>query len=598
MTAFEEKDFNGKKFESAIWKKIFKYMNNLRKELVLLVIAMVLLACVEVCFPLMTKYCIDNYIAKNTLDGFPGFIAVFCGLVLFNSFCVYAFIHLSGKIEVDLTHDIRLAGFKKLQELSFSYYDKTPVGYIMARLTSDVSNLGAFIAWTAIDMVWGVAVIVATIIAMFFLDITLSLITLSVAPFLVIASFYFQKKILKSHRIARRANSRVTGALNEGITASRTTKSIVREQQNLEEFSELTAEFYTASVRASIIATFYFPIMLTLGSTAVGLCIMFGSERLLSGLIEYGTLIAFITYAMQILEPISQIARTFNELQSAQASAERTIALLETEAEIVDSEEVKAVYGGLLNPKKTNWPKINGDIEFRNVSFKYTDNEEVLEDFNLRINAGDRIALVGETGAGKSTIVNLICRFYEPDTGQILIDGVDIRERSLGFLHSNLGYVLQSPHLFSGTVKDNIRYGNLDATDEEIINASKLIGAHDFIEALKDGYDTFVGEGGGKLSTGEKQLISFARAIINNPHIFILDEATSSIDTETENLIKNAIEVALKGRTSFIVAHRLSTIRNADRILVIENGKILEDGSHETLMEQKGHYYQLITNSE
>jgi ATP-binding cassette subfamily B protein len=306
--------------------------------------------------------------------------------------------------------------------------------------------------------------------------------------------------------------------------------------------------------------------------------------------------VAFISYTVLFFQPIRDLARIFADFQSAQASAERILSLISSVPEIQDRPEVIEQYGNMYEPKPENWPGIRGNITFQGVSFAYKEGEQVLSDFNLDVKPGETIALVGETGSGKSTIVNLACRFYEPTEGQVLVDGADYRERSLGWLQSNLGYVLQTPHLFSGTIKENIRYGRLDATDEEIVQAAKLVNAHEFILKLENGYDTEVGEGGGRLSTGEKQLVSFARAILANPRIFVLDEATSSVDTEAEQKIQDAIHNVLEGRTSFIIAHRLSTIREADRILVLRDGQVVEAGSHHELLQQEGYYYRLYTN--
>jgi len=375
-----------------------------------------------------------------------------------------------------------------------------------------------------------------------------------------------------------------------------TTKTLVREEENLKEFKDLTQEMYSSSVKAAVFSSIYFPVVITLGSIGTALALWFGGKAVLAQAIGFGTLSAFITYANQFFGPIRELARIIAEFQNAQASAERVMAMINTEPDIKDTPEVIEKYGTEFEPKRENWEEIKGDISFKNVHFYYKEGEEVLEDFNLEVKRGESIALVGETGSGKSTIVNLLCRFYEPVKGQILIDGVDYRERSQLWLQSNIGYVLQAPHLFSGTVKENIRYGRLDATDEEIIEAAKMVNAHDFIMRMEHGYDTEVGEGGNRLSTGEKQLISFARAIIADPKILVLDEATSSIDTETEQIIQDAIGKLLKGRTSFIIAHRLSTIRSADRILVIKDGRMVEQGSHRELMKQRGYYYRLYTN--
>lgn len=595
MNQFQEQDYN-KRFDWGLWKKLLKYVKNYKKEVIILSLVMVGVGGIDAIFPIMTKEAVDRFIIPGTVDGLLGFALIYGLLVIFQTINVWLLIAIAGKMETGISYDIRKVGFQRLQELSFSYYDRTPVGWMMARMTSDIRRLGEVISWSLVDMVWGVTMMFAMMVIMFWLNWKLALITLSVVPVLAVVSLFFQKKILKSYRKVRKINSKITGSFNEGIMGARTTKTLVREEKNLEEFQDLTGQMRSASIRAAIFSSLFLPIVLTFGSIGTGLALWFGGEAVLLEKISYGILVAFISYTVKFFEPISQLARIFAELQSAQASAERTLSMIETEPEIQDSKKVIEIYGDSFVPKRENWPGLSGDISFKNVGFAYKDGEQVLKNFNLEIKAGETIALVGETGAGKSTIVNLACRFYEPTNGQILIDGVDYRERSQRWLHENIGYVLQTPHLFSGTIGDNIRYGRLDVCELDIVRAAKLVNAHQFITKLEKGYDTEIGEGGGNLSTGEKQLISFARAIIANPTIFILDEATSSIDTEMEQIIQDAIDRLLEGRTSFIIAHRLSTIRRADRILVLKDGQIIEQGNHHELMKQKGYYYRLYTN--
>jgi len=595
VTTNQEQDYT-KRLDFGIWIKILEFVKPYKRYVFRLALVMVCVGGVDVIFPLMTRYAIDHFILKGTLQGIWGFAAIYLLLILFQAFNVRQLALNAGKIETGMIYDIRHRGFDKLQQLSFSYYDKTPVGWMMARMTSDVQRLGDTIAWGLVDLVWGFTMMIGISIVMFFINIKLALISLSVVPLLAIISVYFQQKILTSQRKVRKINSKITGAFNEGISGAKTTKVLVREEENLNEFKILTLDMYASSVQAAIYSAIYLPVVLTLGSIGTGLALWQGGNSVMLQSISYGTLVIFVSYTIQFFEPVRDLARIFSELQSSQASAERIMTLIETEPEIVDSKEVFEKYGDVFSPKKENWPDIHGNIEFKNVFFSYKSGEKVLEDFSLTIKAGESIALVGETGSGKSTIVNLLCRFYEPTKGEIHIDGVDYKERSQAWLQSSLGYVLQAPHLFSGTVGDNIRYGKLEATQENIINAAKMVNSHEFITKLEKGYDTEVGEGGNRLSTGEKQLISFARAILADPRIFVLDEATSSVDTETEKIIQDAIQKVLKGRTSFIIAHRLSTIRSADRILVINDGIIIEDGTHNELMKKKGHYYRLYTN--
>lgn len=595
MSQFVEQDYT-KRFDFGLWKKLFRYIKGYKKEALMLAAVMIGVGGIDAVFPMMTKEAVDRFVMQGTTAGLGRFALIYAGLVVWQAINVWLLIAIAGRMESGIAYDIRRAGFQRLQELSFSYYDRTAVGWMMARMTSDIKRLGEIISWSLVDAVWGVTMMVGMMAIMLWLNWKLALISLSVVPLLALASLYFQKKILKSYRDVRKTNSKITGAFNEGIMGARTTKTLVREEKNLEEFSGLTGSMRAASIRAATFSALFLPIVLTMGSVGTGLALWLGGQGVLLDTITYGVLVAFISYTVRFFEPISQLARIFAELQSAQASAERTLSMIETDPEIRDSAQVMAIYGDSFRPKQENWEELQGEITFQHVTFAYKNGETVLEDFNLAIRAGESIALVGETGSGKSTIVNLACRFYEPTDGQILIDGVDYRERSQRWLHENIGYVLQSPHLFSGTIRENIRYGNLAACDLDIVRAAKLVNAHQFIMKLEKGYDTELGEGGGNLSTGEKQLISFARAILADPKIFVLDEATSSIDTEMEMMIQDAVERVLNGRTSFIIAHRLSTIRRADRILVIRDGKIVEQGKHRELMRQKGYYYRLYTN--
>ena len=593
--SFEEQEY-AQKFSFSLWKQLLRYVKPYKKLVVLLLIVMVAVAVIDALFPLLNRYAVDQFIVPGTREGLVGFIVLYAVVVAVQAFNVWALIAIAGKLEMEICYDLRRIGFTRLQELSFSYYDKTPVGWIMARMTSDSQRLGETISWSIVDIVWGMTMMLAISVFMLVMNVVLGLIVLAVVPALAVASAYFQKRILKAQREVRKTNSKISGAYNEGIVGAKTTKTLNREGANLEEFQGLTGRMRSSSIRAALFSAVYLPIVLALGSIGTGLALWLGGVRLQSEIITYGTLVAFLGYTVQFFEPVRELARVLSAMQAAQASAERLLSLINTEPEIKDREEVRMLYGDVFDAKRQNWDRPNGRITFEGVSFAYVEEEQVLKDFSLEVGAGETIALVGETGSGKSTIVNLACRFYEPNDGRILIDGVDYRDRSQLWLHSHLGYVLQAPHLFSGSIRENIRYGRLEATDEEVEQAAKLVHADSFISRLDDGYDTDVGEGGGLLSTGEKQLVSFARAVLADPVIFVLDEATSSIDTETEALIQDAVARVLVNRTSFIIAHRLSTIRRADRILVLRNGIVTEEGTHAQLLDRRGYYFRLYTN--
>ncbi|MDE8333606.1 ABC transporter ATP-binding protein [Erysipelothrix rhusiopathiae] len=597
MSYREEEQFTSEKLDVGLWKKILKMLLENKKNLFLALFFVLLEAVIGVILPVLNRYAIDVfYQGHGSTETILKFTLLYGGLVAVQAFLIYEFIYRSGLIEMDISYQIRQNVMEKLQTLPFSYYDKTPTGWIMARMTSDVSRLSEILSWSFNDLVWGFLVMILLLIVMFTVNWKLALIILVIVPMVYFVSAWFQKRILQNYRSVRAENSKITHGFSEGITGAKTTKTMGLEAIHYSEFKNNTMAMRSKSIHAVILSALYMPLITLISSLGNAGIIYVGGNMALQGVIQIGTLILFTQYAERFFEPLRNISNVFAQLQMAQASAERVLSLLEQDSTLVDRPDVIEKYGTILNPNESVYEPIVGDIEFKDVDFYYQASEPILNKFNLTVQPKQRIALVGETGSGKSTIVNLICRFYEPISGSILIDGVDYRERSIGWLHSHLGYVLQAPHLFSGSVRDNIAYGKPDASDEDVINASKLVDAHRFIMELEDGYQTDVGEGGNRLSTGQKQLISFARAILVDPSIFILDEATASIDTETEAIIQNAVETVLKEKTSFIIAHRLSTIVNADRILVIDKGQILEDGNHHSLMSQKGRYYELYMN--
>ncbi len=614
MAAYEEQEYD-KPFSIKVWGKMLPFFKPYRKYFAVTLGMNIFLAGIDVVVPLFQSFAIDHFITADSLAGLTAFALVYAAVIVLQTVCVYFSVRAATTIEMNVGKDLKWAQFAHLQTLSFSYYNTTPVGYIHARVMSDTLRIATVVAWGLVDMFWALLYVVSVFGIMFFLNVRLALVILLIVPCIAVLTVYFQNKILHWNRKVRKINAQITSAYNEGITGVKTSKSMGIEEDNEKAFFERTSQMHQAASRSAKLNAIYVPAILLFGSVAAAVVLARGGAMVKEDIIRLGTLSVFISYAVIIFEPIQQLARLLAELISCQANIERVMDLLEQEPNVVDREDVLLRYGDAFHPKKENWEKIEGDIVFEDVSFRYPDGKEfVLEHFNLHVPAGMNVAIVGETGAGKSTLVNLVGRFFEPTSGRILIDGVDYRERSQLWLHSQIGYVLQNPHLFSGTVRENIRYGRLTASDEEIEEAARNVSADEVVRKLEKGYDSDVGESGGRLSTGEKQLISFARAILANPSIFVLDEATSSIDTQTEQLIQQATARLLKGHTSFIIAHRLSTVlpdfrvdpdiegmvvpeilRQADLILVVKDGKIIEQGTHKELLLEKGYYYDLYS---
>ncbi|MCB9915164.1 MAG: ABC transporter ATP-binding protein [Planctomycetes bacterium] len=584
-----------------LWRRLWSFTKPYRRNVRLLAVFALGTALSDTGLPWVTKLVVDDLTQPDVARPLWLYALLYGVLVLTLSGSVLGFITAGSRVRTGVVHDIRQAGFANLQALSFSYFDRRPVGWLMARMTSDCERLSNILAWGVLDMVWGGTVMTSVTVVMFVVDWRLALTILGVTPVLALVSRVFQRRILASSRRVREQNSKLTAAYNEGIMGLRTTKAFVREDESATEFGALAGAMREVSVRNALQSAVYLPLVLTLGSLAAALVLGVGGGRVLAGVIPLGTLVLFLSFSRLFFEPIQELARLFAEMQMAQASAERVLGLVEAVPEVQDGPEVRArlaAHAGRPLPDGVapdGLPDRIGEMRFEGVGFTYAGGQRVLHGLDLTVQPGETVALVGATGGGKSTILSLLCRFYEPTEGRILFDGVDYRERSLAWLQQNLGIVLQTPQLFSGTVAENIRYGKLDATDAEVHAAARLVGAEDFVLALEDGYDTQVGEGGGRLSTGQKQLVSFARAVLKAPRILVMDEATSSIDTETEQRIQAGVERVLSGRTSFVIAHRLSTIRRADRILVIDHGAIVESGTHAELMARRGAYHSLYT---
>lgn len=592
----QEEVFQAEHLDINLWKQMFKLIWVHKKKLLTAFAFSIFGAIGDISFPLLNRYAIDTFIGKNDLTNIVGFSILYVVMVVFFAFMIYMFIHICGQIEMDLAYDLRRRMMNKLQTLDFSYYDVTSSGWILSRATSDIARISEIFSWALVDTLWGVVMLISIFVILATINFKMLLWIIVIIPVLLMVTRFFQKRILKNWRDVRFQNSQITAGFSEGILGAKTTKTMSLEELHYNQFKDVTAIMGKKSKKAAYLSAIYGPFVSLVASISLGLILADGGYQVLGGAMSIGTMMLFINYAQQFFQPMRQIAGLISELQMAQASSERVLSLLNREEKVVDSPEVEEKYGTILQPKPENYERLEGDIEFRNVGFYYNPNEIILDNFILTVKKGQSVALVGETGSGKSTLANLICRFYEPTSGQILIDGIDYKERSLGWLHSNLGYVLQSPHLFSGTIAENIRFGKLDATMDEVIAVAKLVHAHEFIMNQDKGYDSEVGEGGSKLSTGQKQLISFARALINDPALIVLDEATASIDTQTEQFIQDAIDALLQNRTSIIVAHRLSTIIKSDIICVIDKGIIIEQGTHQELLDLKGQYYNLYTN--
>ena len=571
--------------------RIARYFKPYRGMIAVMFACVLMNGLMDIILPLFQQYAIDVFVLGNTTQGIVPFTILYAALIVTEALLIRASIYRASKLEMDVGRDMKRDAFQHLQTLSFSYFNTNSVGYIHARVMSDTGRIGSTLCWGMFDGVWNVTYVVGCVISMFCLNAQLALWVVVIIPFVALISAFFQRKLVIGNRRIREANSKITGGFNEGITGAKTTKTLVVEQRMDEDFHKLTDEMRSVSVRTARYRALFVSLVIFASAIALAMVLWKGGDIAQNAplIMQIGTLSVFMTYATGLMEPVQWLARVISDLIAVQVNIERVTNLLATESDVKDTPDC-------FHPKKENWEPLAGRVTFDDVTFRYPDGDvNVLEHFNLEVPEGSNVAIVGETGAGKSTIVNLVCRFFEPTSGRILIDGVDARERSQLWLHQNIGYVLQTPHLFSGTVLENLRYGKPDATMEEIDKAVKTVCADRVIEKLEKGYDTDVGEGGDLLSTGEKQLISFARAILCDPRIAILDEATSSIDTLTERWIQEAIDQLMEGRTSFVIAHRLSTIRKADVILVVDDGKIVERGSHAELMKKRGHYYNLYT---
>jgi ATP-binding cassette subfamily B protein len=582
LIELEEEEFTSQ-LTAPVFKRIVSLLKPHWKWVVGFLITIALTSGLDAYFTYLNKQFIDQGIILKDSERVMQLAIIYGGFIVIQAAAVFIFIYLAGVLGERIQYDLRKMLFNHLQDLSLSYYSQNAVGRLIARVTSDTGRVSELLTWGLVDSTWSLMNIISSTVFMLLINWRLALIVLTIIPIMIFIAIEFRKRILAQFRISRRANSKITGAFNENFQGTRVVKALGREDENTREFQHLTSRMYHASYRAAWLSALFLPTVQIIAALALGLIVGYGGLQIQIGNMTIGGIQAFVAYLTFMLWPIQELARVYAETQHSIASAERIFKLVDTPPEVHNR-------SGAIEAKT-----LLGEIEFDHVDFFYEDRKSVLTDFTLKVNPGEMIALVGPTGGGKSTIVNLLCRFYEPSKGVIRINGMDYMDYKLESIHNKIGIVLQTPHLFSGTVRDNIRYGRLDASDAEVMDAAKIAGAHDFIVTLEKGYEQNVGESGNLLSVGQKQLISLARAVLAKPELFIMDEATSSVDTLTESLIQRGMDVLMKGRTSFVIAHRLSTIRRANRILVIENGHIAEQGSHAELLRQRGHYYRLYT---
>ncbi len=578
----EEEEFTSQ-LTAPVFRRILGLVKPHRRWAIGFVIAIALTSVTDAYFTYINKQFVDQGISLGDTARLMHLAAIYGSIILFQAVTVFTFVYLAGVLGERIQYDLRKKMFNHLQDLSLSFYAQNAVGRLIARVTSDTERVAELMTWGVVDSAWAVMNIATSLTFMAIINWRLALIVSGAIPIMIFIGIKLRRRILVEFRESRRANSRITGSYNETIQGVRVVKALGREPENLREFQVLTGRMYRASYRAAWLSALFLPAVQIIAALALGIIVWYGGIQIQTGLITIGGINAFVSYLTFMMWPVQDLARVYAEMQHSIASAERIFKLIDTPAEVHD------------RPAAVPAQTLLGEIEFDHVAFHYEDQKLVLQDFSLRVRAGDVIALVGPTGGGKSTIVNLLCRFYEPSAGAIRINGRNYLDYTLASIHSRIGIVLQTPHLFSGTVEENIRYGRLDASEADVREAARTVGADDFISALSKGYQQNVGEGGNLLSVGQKQLLSLARAVLAQPELFVMDEATSSVDTITEALVQRGMEALMRDRTTFIIAHRLSTVKRADRILVIEAGRIAEQGTHAELLRRRGQYHRMYT---
>jgi ATP-binding cassette subfamily B protein/subfamily B ATP-binding cassette protein MsbA len=578
-----EDDLLGKAYDSRLVRRLFEFNQPYLRHLLAAVAFMIISSLMSVSGPWIIGRAIDQGVSAQNMVALRTWTLIFLGAALLEWLTNRFRIHLMAFVGTRVVADLRSALFRHLHALSLNFHNNYSVGRLMSRLGSDVGVLQEFITWTITGLTRALFLLVGIVTAMLLLNWQLTLVTFAVLPLMILLTNYWRVRVRDAYRATRQRLSLINGYLNESITGIRVTKSFTRERRNYGHFDDLNRSFFDANVQAARLTAIFCPGVDFIGSLATALVVGVGGWLVLGDALTAGTLVAFVLYVERFFDPIRDLAQRYNTFQATMAASERIFRLLDTVPDLVDA------------PEAHELPPVAGQVAFEGVHFSYKDGEPVLQGIYMQAEPGQRIALVGETGAGKSTIIRLLARFFDVTGGVVRVDGNDVRRVSQASLRSQQGIVLQDTFLFGGSIADNIRYGRLDATDEEVVEAAKAVGAHEFISRLPEGYQTEVGENGVNLSVGQRQLVSFARALLANPRILILDEATSSVDTTTEKLIEQGLDRLMQGRTSFVIAHRLSTVVGADQIVVLDRGRIVEQGTHQELLARKGRYFKLYT---
>jgi ATP-binding cassette subfamily B multidrug efflux pump len=576
-----EEEILGKAYDSRLMKRLLGYIKPYKKYVIFAIFLNIVVAALGPLRPYLTKIAIDNYIANKDLHGLLIISLLLLASLLMQAIIQYLLTYYTQYLGQKTIYDLRTQIFQHTQKLALKFFDKTPIGRIVTRTTNDVEALSDLFSSGIVMVFSDVFIIVWILVFMFFMDVKLSLVTLSVLPILIYGTFLFRKKVRESYRDVRLHLARLNSYMQEHVTGMNVIQIFNKEKDELKRFSSINNDYREANIKSIFYYAIFYPSVELLSSIALGLIIWYGGGEILRSSLTIGVLFAFIQFTEMFFRPIRDLSEKYNIMQTAMASSERIFKLLDNKTFVKNPEH------------PVELEKVKGEIEFRDVCFAYNNDDYVLKHISFKINPGETVAIVGATGAGKTSIINILTRFYDINKGSIFVDGIDISKMNKKELRKYISIVLQDVFLFSGTIKSNISMNNDEISLNKIIEAAKIVGADKFIESLPNKYDEIVKERGATLSVGQKQLISFARALAYDPQILVLDEATSSVDTETEILIQKAIEKLLIGRTAIVIAHRLSTIQSADKIIVMHKGEIRETGNHQELLAKRGIYYRL-----